>query len=241
MPDALASLSFVPSLAVGVPRVGDPEATRTVYVTIAILVALGVMLLALAVWVFRRTRPDLELLAPLETMDTRAWHKLDPATQRRLLDEARPAGAKPLRPQASAPAVDSSFATIAPVASFDDLSELARLEDLDEAELAQRESLPAPTGAPVAVDPTGEVESEAELVLHTPVEIEVTTVVAEVASEPDNETEPAAAAGADEIRDETVEVIDDAAIDDGDVEREAPWAGESIDPLVPPMRRPEAR
>ncbi len=122
-----------------VSDVGDPSATRTVYITVVTLAALGVLLAGLAIWVLRRTRPEPELLAPLETMDTRSWRKLDPAAQRRLLDEARPPGASPLRREASEPAVDTSFATIAPVASFDDLSEDAAeaddpsdpIEDLD--------------------------------------------------------------------------------------------------------------
>ena len=107
----------------GLARVGDPDATRTVYTTIVILALLGVALLALAVWVFRRTRPESELLAPLETMQTREWRKLDPAAQRRLLDEARPTGAAPLKREASKPVVDSSFATVAPNRSFEDLSD----------------------------------------------------------------------------------------------------------------------
>ncbi|MEP4648735.1 MAG: hypothetical protein ABJ314_01015, partial [Ilumatobacter sp.] len=110
--------------------VGDPSATRTVYLTVVVLAALGVLLAGLAVWVLRRTKPEPELLSPLETMDTRSWRKLDPAAQRRLLDEARPPGASPLRREASEPAVDTSFATVAPVASFDDLSEdLAHADD----------------------------------------------------------------------------------------------------------------
>ncbi|MGB3735866.1 MAG: hypothetical protein WA964_12970 [Ilumatobacter sp.] len=121
--DALAPSSHASVAVIGAVRVGDPEATRTVYTTIVVLVVLGVVLAALAFWVLRRTRPEPELLAPLETMQTRGWRRLDPAAQRRSLDEARPTGAAPLRREASAPAVDSSFATVAPVASFDDLSD----------------------------------------------------------------------------------------------------------------------
>lgn len=119
---------FAPLLAVG-----DPAATRTVYSTIVALVVLGVVLAGLAIWVWRRTRPEPELLAPLEVMQTRAWRKLDPAAQRRLLDDSRPEGAVPLKRSTSAPAVDSSFATVAPVASFDDLSDDSRPDD-DESE-----------------------------------------------------------------------------------------------------------
>lgn len=93
------------------------------YTTVVLLGLLGVVLLVLAVWVWRRTRPEPELLAPLETMQTRGWRKLDPAAQRRSLDDSRPDGAAPIRRATSAPAVDSSFATVAPVSSFDDLSD----------------------------------------------------------------------------------------------------------------------
>lgn len=126
LPDVFA-LSVQPSAAsVGVVGVGDPEATRTVYASVVILALLGVVLVVLAVWVFKRTRPEPELLAPLETMNTRGWRKLDPAAQRRSLDESRPTGAVPMRRAASAPPVDSSFATVAPVASFDDLSDATK-------------------------------------------------------------------------------------------------------------------
>lgn len=126
-------------------EVGDPEATRTVYTTIVILALLGVALAALAIWVFRRTRPEPELLAPLETMETRGWRKLDPAAQRRLLDDARPQGASPLRREASAPSVDSSFATVAPVASFDDLT-----DGVADASSDAPADLPAPHAADAA-------------------------------------------------------------------------------------------
>lgn len=122
LPDTLALPNQAQVALVGVIGVGDPEATRTVYTAIVVLALLGVGLVALAIWVFRRTKPEPELLAPLEVMQTRGWRKLDPAAQRRSLDDSRPAGASPLRREASEPAVDSSFSTVAPVVSFDDLS-----------------------------------------------------------------------------------------------------------------------
>lgn len=103
--------------------VGDPAATRTVYVTVIVLLVLGVALVALAVWLFRRTRPEPQLLAPLEEMDTRAWRKQDPAGQRRALDASRPLGARPVRREAAEPIVDTEFAADRPVVSFDDLAE----------------------------------------------------------------------------------------------------------------------
>ncbi len=76
--------------------IGDPSATRTVYLTTVILVLLGLALGTLAVWLVRRTRPEPELFAPLETMDTRAWRKMDADERRRQLDAVRPAGALPV-------------------------------------------------------------------------------------------------------------------------------------------------
>ncbi len=102
--------------------VGDPSATRTVYIAVALLVLCGVVLVAVAIWVFRRTRPDPALLAPLEEMQRRKWRSLDPAGQRRRLDEARPPGAAPLQRSASVPSVDQEFATARPVRSFSDLA-----------------------------------------------------------------------------------------------------------------------
>lgn len=104
-------------------EIGDPDATRTVYITIAVFVLLGSALVALVVWLIRRTRPEAQLLAPLETMATRGWRGQDPAAQRRTLDESRPAGARPMRREAAEPSVVSDFGDRRPVRSFDDLAE----------------------------------------------------------------------------------------------------------------------
>ncbi len=101
-----------------------------------VLVALGVALGSLALWLVRRTRPEPQLLAPLEEMETRAWRKQDPAAQRRALDASRPAGARPVRREAAEPVVDTEFAASRPVVGFDDLVDV-----------------PAPT-APVGDDDT---------------------------------------------------------------------------------------
>ena len=112
----------VPSLLASA-SVGDPSATRTVYITVVALLVLGVALVALAVWLWRRTRPELQLLAPLEQMDTRAWRKQDPAGQRRALDASRPPGARPVRREAAEPDMDTEFAAPRPVVGFDDLAD----------------------------------------------------------------------------------------------------------------------
>ena len=76
-----------------IASIGDPDGTRTVISIVALLVAIGVALVLLAVWVYRTTRPDPELLAPLEVMGERSWRRGDPVWQRRRLDELRPPGA----------------------------------------------------------------------------------------------------------------------------------------------------
>ncbi len=101
---------------------GDPSSSRIVYGIVVALLVIGVALVAVAVWVFRQTRVDPEVLAPLETMSDRRWRRLDPASQRRMLDEERPEGAEPLRPATSVPVPDEEFAAgTRPVDGFDDL------------------------------------------------------------------------------------------------------------------------
>ena len=65
----------------------------------------------LAIWLFRLTRPDKELLAPLEVMGERKWRRADPVWQRRRLDEVRPDDAQPLQPSAAPPDFDEASST----------------------------------------------------------------------------------------------------------------------------------
>lgn len=83
--------SLSPALAVG-----DPAATRTVYLTTIALVLLGIGLALLAGWLVRRTRPEPELFAPLEQMESRSWRKLDADERRARLDAVRPPAARPV-------------------------------------------------------------------------------------------------------------------------------------------------
>ncbi len=101
--------------------IGDPDGTRTVTSIIALLVALGVGLAMLAVWLHRTTRPDPELLAPLEVMGERKWRRADPVAQRRTLDAVRPQNARPLEPSSAPPVLDESFDAGPTGAGFDDL------------------------------------------------------------------------------------------------------------------------
>ena len=112
MPVAAASLALVST--------GDPGATRVVYAIIIGLVAIGVALILLGVWLIRQTRWDPPVLAPLERMGDSSWRKRDPATQRRILDEVRPEGAAPLA--TGAPQLDADFdSTDRPVPELGDL------------------------------------------------------------------------------------------------------------------------
>jgi hypothetical protein len=101
--------------------VGDPEGTRTLTALIVLLVALGAALVMVAVWLWRSTRPDAELLAPLEVMGERRWRRGDPVWQRRRLDELRPEGAAPLDPSVAPPEIDVSFDAGPAATGFDDL------------------------------------------------------------------------------------------------------------------------
>jgi hypothetical protein len=101
---------------------GDPGSTRLVYAMIVGLVAIGIGLIVLGVWLVRRTRQDPEVLAPLDRMGERTWRRSDPAAQRRLLDEVRPDGAEPLESSAPQPTLDAEFdRPNRPPAPLDDL------------------------------------------------------------------------------------------------------------------------
>lgn len=104
--------------------VGDPDGTRRITAIVALLVALGVGLVMLAIWLFRVTRPDPEVLAPLELMGDRTWRRADPVWQRRRLDEVRPDGAEPLQPSVAPPEIDEAFDAGPAVSGFDDLHDV---------------------------------------------------------------------------------------------------------------------
>jgi hypothetical protein len=103
---------------------GDPGSTRLVYAMVVGLVVIGVFLILLGIWLFRQTRYDPPVLAPLERMGDKQWRRQsDPATQRRVLDEVRPVGAEPLSQESSPPGFDADFELHErPVTSMSDLS-----------------------------------------------------------------------------------------------------------------------
>lgn len=121
------SVKFLDLASAAVARqsdeIGDPAATRTVYAVTIALVLIGVALVVLAVWLFRATRPDPQLLAPLEQMERRGWRRLDPQDRRRALDEVRPPGAAPIAPAPRQPAVFEEFGHVRAVTGFADLAE----------------------------------------------------------------------------------------------------------------------
>jgi hypothetical protein len=140
--------------------VGDPAGTRTITSIVLLLTVLGIALLMIAIWLFRLTRPDKELLAPLEVMSERKWRRGDPVWQRRRLDAVRPAEAKPLQPSAAPPDFDKAFFEQGPAAAgFDDLHEDAQPngesspvveETVEPAE--EEVSVHRPPGAPLELD-----------------------------------------------------------------------------------------
>jgi len=110
------------ALALLASSVGDPAGTRTILSIVLLLAVLGIALIMIAIWLFRLTRPDKELLAPLEVMGERKWRRADPVWQRRRLDEVRPGDAQPLTPSAAPPDFDEAFFDQRPAAAgFDDL------------------------------------------------------------------------------------------------------------------------
>jgi hypothetical protein len=127
-----------------VAAVGDPTGERTVSAIVALLVVLGIGLIMLAVWLFRVTRPDPEVLAPLELMGQRAWRRGDPVWQRRRLDEVRPPGAEPLQPSVAPPEIDAAFDDGPTASGFDDLHEPTPTVPGDPLVAGLPGSLPAP-------------------------------------------------------------------------------------------------
>jgi FtsZ-interacting cell division protein ZipA len=194
---------------------GDPEANRVVYGVVIALVVIGLVLIAIAVWVFRQTRVDRELLAPLERMSDRSWNKRDPATQRRMLDEVRPDDAVPLHWAASEPEPDEEFDELRPVSSFDDLKD----PEPAETEAVEADEPDEP------VETAGDAEPEPEPEPEEPVE-----AAGDAEPEPEPEEEVAEPEEPDDVEDaEDAEAAEEP--DDADAES---WPA----PAVPPGSMP---
>lgn len=122
LPDSASSIVVAAAGTIGTAgTVGDPEGTRTITSIVALLVAIGLALLMIAIWLYRATRPDPDLLAPLEMMGERKWRRSDPVWQRRRLDALRPEGAEPLEPASAPPDIDEAFDRGPTASGFDDL------------------------------------------------------------------------------------------------------------------------
>jgi hypothetical protein len=190
--------------------VGDPDRDRTVYAAIVLLVALGVGMIMLAVWLLRNTRPDPEVLAPLERMGERKWRRADPVWQRRHLDEVRPGGADPLEPTSAPPATDAEFERGPQPIGFDDLVAASS------ATVAVDSQLPAPApgtmahDAPLAVDGDDEEAIEADPDdVSTPDEVD-----AHSPGDADESGDADAATGDDEDEDEDEDITGEQDTDD---------------------------
>lgn len=84
---------------IGLPRATLVASTgTTVAVLVALLVALGAVMVAVAVWLVRSTRGDHPALAPLETMGDRSFRRASTDRRATRLSEARPPGAPPPAP-----------------------------------------------------------------------------------------------------------------------------------------------
>lgn len=161
----MATVDLLPILS----SIGDPDGTRTVTSIIVLLIAIGLALILLAVWIHRTTRPDPDLLAPLEIMGERSWRRGDPVWQRRRLDEVRPRGAKPLVPSAAPPELDASFEEGPTATGFDDLrltvvapGDVAAVDDGDDP-VAEPPSDSTPSGVgAVDLDGLGDDEFDPE-------------------------------------------------------------------------------
>ena len=119
---ALVDMKVLRDLVAGAAANSAAE-TGAVYGVVAALLLIGIALAVLAIWLIRQTRPEKELLAPLERMHDRSWRKQEPAQMRRDLDEVRPMHARPVARGRNVPEIDDEFAQSQPrLATFDDLS-----------------------------------------------------------------------------------------------------------------------
>ena len=198
-------LGSTPSSAVALLGAGDPASSRVVYAMVIGLIVIGLLLIALGIWIVRQTRVDLDVLAPLERMGDGEWKKRDRSTQRRMLDEVRPEGARPLAPAKQAPSLDDEFELDEhPVTSFSDLGPGVSSEERD------------PT--PVGNDAEPVIEPIAESVVEAEVDAEVDPGLEQVV---EAEVEPIAEAEVEQVVEPEVEQVVEADVEpvvDADVE-----------------------
>ena len=144
---------------------GDAGSSRLVYAMVFALVVIGIVLIVLAVVVFRRTRVDLDVLAPLERMGNRKWRKGDPEARRQLLDAVRPAGALALSGvEADDAPVDLPPPTTAavPAEAIEPTSEPPESESLETVAVAAAVDEPIDAAVVSDEEPTAPGEDAAE-------------------------------------------------------------------------------
>lgn len=156
VPGSVSPPRFVAMAAAPVSvAVGDPGSSRMVYAMVAGLVLVGVGFVVLGAWLIRQTRRDLDVLAPLELMGESEWVDHDPATQARMLDAVRPAGARPLRSATSSPTFDAEFDRVPALNSFNDLGPgLVDPADASNGGESHRAARPSVDPTPIYFDPS---------------------------------------------------------------------------------------
>jgi hypothetical protein len=112
--------------------IDDVSATRRIQIIIAVLASAGVLLAALTVWLWRSTKPTLEVLGPLEVMGKKRFWRSDSNSRQRALDAARPDGAS-ATPEAKPPPVD--LAALAASRSLPSMDDHAGFGDLVDASI----------------------------------------------------------------------------------------------------------
>jgi hypothetical protein len=190
VPAIASRLGSTPSSAVALVGAGDPASSRLVYSMVIGLVVIGLLLVVLGIWIIRQTRVDLDVLAPLERMGDSEWKKRDRSTQRRMLDEVRPEGARPLAPATQPPSLDDEFELAEhPVTTFSDLGPGVLSEERDPTPIGSDadpviELSTEPGIESVAepeIEPVAQPEPESD---STPVEQPDPTLVVEPSAEP---------------------------------------------------------
>jgi hypothetical protein len=190
VPVIASRLGSTPSSAVALVGAGDPSSSRLVYSMVIGLVVIGLLLVVLGIWIIRQTRVDLDVLAPLERMGDSEWKKRDRSTQRRMLDEVRPEGARPLAPATQPPSLDDEFELAEhPVTTFSDLGPGVLSEERDPTPIGSDadpviELSTEPGIESVAepeIEPVAQPEPESD---STPVEQPDPTLVVEPSAEP---------------------------------------------------------
>lgn len=178
---------------------------RQLWSIVALLAAVGIGLAALAVAVFKSTRPDRELLAPLEVMGSRKWRRSDPVWQHRQLDDARPPGAQPLTTARALPEPLAEFDQVPGAPGFDDLRPDALAEPEPDAEADDAGIGDALTELPGGVlfdsDPTPPSREVPVLVAEAPPELTLADLASWSAPTPEDRTAdgPAAVQRVDEL------------------------------------------